>query len=150
MPGREAAAPCVIDVPLGGGTREFQSSSLGGQRKAAHEDLIQQWLQAGANRRFIQSRSELRSVRPDEQILGLFAKSHMTYVAQRSEDTQEPTLSEMTATAIDRLDADPDGYYLLVEGGRIDHGHHDGKPGYALSETQAFAAAVSAALDKVV
>jgi alkaline phosphatase len=141
--------PGGVDIALGGGTREFQGSSLGGQRKAVHEDLIQQWLQAGANRRLIQSRSELRSVRPDEQILGLFAKSHMTYVAQRPEDTREPTLSEMTAAAIDRLNADADGYYLLVEGGRIDHGHHDGKPGYALSETQALAAAVSVALEKV-
>jgi alkaline phosphatase len=47
----------------------------------------------------------------------------MTYVAERDEDTTEPTLSQMTAAAIDRLASSPDGYFLLVEGGRIDHGH---------------------------
>jgi alkaline phosphatase len=41
------------------------------------------------------------------------------------------------------------GYFLLVEGGRIDHGHHASKAGYALIETQEFARAVQAALDMI-
>ena len=73
----------------------------------------------------------------------------MTYVAERAPDTTEPTLAEMTSAAIDLLAEDEDGYFLMVEGGRIDHGHHDGKPGYALMETQAFARAIEAALEKV-
>ena len=44
----------------------------------------------------------------------------------------------LSCTAIDLLAEAEDGYFLMVEGGRIDHGHHDGKPGYALLETQAF------------
>jgi alkaline phosphatase len=54
----------------------------------------------------------------------------------------------MTAAAIDRL-AGEDGFFLMVEGGRIDHGHHDGKAGYALLETVEFARAVEVALAKV-
>ena len=71
-------------------------------------------------------------------VLGTFSRSHMTYVAERTPDTTEPTLAEMTSAAIDLLAEAEDGYFLMVEGGRIDHGHHDGKPGYALLETQAF------------
>ena len=32
----------------------------------------------------------------------------------------------MTAKAIDILDNNPEGYFLMVESGRIDHGHHAG------------------------
>lgn len=35
-----------------------------------------------------------------------------------------PHLSEMTATALDLLDNDSDGFFLMVEGGRIDHAGH--------------------------
>jgi alkaline phosphatase len=35
-----------------------------------------------------------------------------------------PDLSEMTDTALNILDNDPDGFFLMVEGGRIDHACH--------------------------
>ena len=163
LPGEAAAAGCRDiaaqltslapgagpDIVLGGGLREFRGSGLGGERRTVDQDLVADWLAASGKRRFIQSREALAGLNPEEQVLGLFAKSHMTYVAERKEPTSEPTLQEMTAAAIDFLEARGAGYYLLVEGGRIDHGHHDGYPGYALLETQAFAEAVSIAVDKV-
>ena len=81
--------------------------------------------------------------------MDFFSPSHMTYVAERNEDSTEPSLVQMTEKAIDLLAADEDGYFLMVEAGRIDHGHHDGKPGYALIETQEFDRAIAAALEKV-
>ena len=71
------------------------------------------------------------------------------YIAERSENSLEPTLVEMTTAAIRHLQGAQDGYFLMVEGGRIDHGHHDGKPGYAMLEAQAFSHAVQAALELV-
>jgi alkaline phosphatase len=53
----------------------------------------------------------------------------------------------MTAQAIARLKGDRDGYYLMVEGGRIDHAHHAGQAGYALEEAVEFARAVQYAVD---
>ena len=136
-------------IVLGGGLREFRGASLGGERRTADEDLVADWLAASPERKFIQTREELRNLDSDFQVLGLFADSHMTYISEREEPTSEPTLQEMTAAAIDYLEARGEGYYLLVEGGRIDHGHHDGYPGYALLETQAFAEAVAVALGRV-
>ena len=136
-------------IALGGGLQEFRGASLGGERRTADEGLVADWLAASPRRRFVQTREELRDLDPNEQVLGLFADSHMTYIAEREEPTGEPTIQEMTAAAIDYLEARGNGYYLLVEGGRIDHGHHDGYPGYALLETQAFAEAVALALDRV-
>ena len=52
----------------------------------------------------------------------LFAKSHMAYEIDRIESL-EPSLIEMTKKAIDLLSINPKGYFLLVEGGKIDHGY---------------------------
>jgi alkaline phosphatase len=68
-------------------------------------------------------------------------------MADRKPDSSEPTLTDMTAQAIARLKTDPDGFYLMVEGGRIDHAHHGGQAGYALEETVEFARAVQWAVD---
>ena len=142
-----------LDVMLGGGRAEFDGGELGGNRLGGRDDLIQEWLDAHAGRMYVTTRDELALLQaaqqPNQQVLGIFSHSHMTYVAERGPDTTEPTLAEMTAAALDLLVGDEDGYFLMVEGGRIDHGHHDGKPGYALLETQAFARAIEAALDKV-
>ncbi|CAJ0924535.1 unnamed protein product [Ranitomeya imitator] len=46
-----------------------------------------------------------------------------------------PTLTEMVDVAIRILQKNPRGFFLLVEGGRIDHGHHAGQASLALHET---------------
>ena len=133
-----------LDVALGGGRRMFFGGS--GERTEADADLVSEWLADTPNRVFVATRDELAAVGSGTQVLGLFANSHLTYMAEREADSTQPTLAEMTVKAIDLLAADEDGYFLMVEGGRIDHGHHIGKPGYALVETQAFARAIEAAL----
>jgi alkaline phosphatase len=133
------------DIVLGGGRREFVGEARGGQRRDPDADLVSEWARV-PNRFVIDAADDLRALPTDGRVLGLFSDSHMTYVAERRNDTLEPTIDAMTAAAIRYLERQDTGYYLLVEGARIDHGHHDGKPGYALLETQAFAAAVAAAL----
>jgi alkaline phosphatase len=82
------------------------------------------------------------------KVLGLFSESHMRYEADRANDVSgEPSLSEMTAKAIDVLDNNDYGYFLMVESGRIDHGHHAGSAYNALTDAVEFANAVQAAVD---
>ncbi len=136
-----------LDLALGGGRDMFFGT--GGERRRSDDDLASDWRGAAPNRRYVETSAELAELGPGEQVLGLFAGSHMTYVAERGEDSSEPTLVEMTRIAIRHLSANEKGFFLMVEGGRIDHGHHDGKPGYALLEAQAFSRAVAAALEAV-
>lgn len=138
-----------LDIALGGGSRVFYGQDLGGVRRDPDDNLVEDWLQGGPNRRFVDDASGLAAAQPGDRTLGLFASSHMTYVAEREDNSTEPSLSQMTAKAIELLAADEDGYFLMVEGGRIDHGHHDGKPGYALLEAQEFNRAVEVALANV-
>lgn len=50
--------------------------------------------------------------------------SHMSYTGTKEVERDEPSLSEMTVAAIEVLQKNKNGYVLFVEGGRIDHAHH--------------------------
>lgn len=124
---------------------------LGGGRAAFGAELMDLWRSRHPRGRVVEDRDQLAAIKELGQgrLLGLFAPSHLTYMLDRPEQSREPTLSEMTAKAIDLLSQHPDGYYLMVEGGRIDHGHHDGFAGKALAEVQELSRAVQVAVDKV-
>lgn len=85
-----------------------------------------------------------------DAVLGLFAKSHckFNYEIDGISDTM-PTLSEMTMKAIEILSTNENGFFLFVEGGRIDHAHHDTLAHIALDETVEFAKAVELAKDQL-
>ncbi len=138
-----------INIALGGGLREFYGKDNAGKRRDDEADLVSGWLAGGDDRVFISTADELDSLDPEKRVLGLFSSSHMEYIGRRAEDTTEPMLQQMALTAVEHLEAQGTGYYLLIEGGRIDHGHHDGYPGLAMLETQAFAETVQLVKDAV-
>uniref|UniRef100_A0A8V0Z9S9 Alkaline phosphatase n=1 Tax=Gallus gallus TaxID=9031 RepID=A0A8V0Z9S9_CHICK len=57
----------------------------------------------------------------------------MRYELNRNATT-DPSIVEMTEKAIRILRRNPNGFFLFVEGGRIDHGHHSGRAKQALME----------------
>lgn len=54
---------------------------------------------------------------------------------------------KMTEKAIELLSRNKNGYFLFVEGGRIDHGHHESKAIKALDEFVSFDESIGKALD---
>ena len=73
----------------------------------------------------------------------------MEFEADRAKDSGgEPALSEMTVKALEILQKNKKGFFLMVEGGRIDHGHHAGNAFRALTDAIEFAKAVQVARDK--
>ena len=134
------------DVALGGGVGAFFGSATGGARSESDSNLPGAWVTRTGGT-YVTTSSELAVAPTDKPVLGLFSPSHMTYMVQREDTTTEPTLTDMTAQAISRLSGDSDGFYLMVEGGRIDHAHHDGQAGVALEETVEFARAIQYAID---
>jgi alkaline phosphatase len=135
-----------FDVALGGGTAMFYGKNGGGRRSDAAADLPAQWAAENGGV-VVKDAAGLRAAPMDKPVLGLFHPSHMSFMAERKPDSPEPTLTDMTAQAIARLSADPDGFYLMVEGGRIDHAHHAGQAGFALEEAAELARAVQWAVD---
>ncbi len=138
------AAP--FDVALGGGSVAFYGKQNGGLRLDDGADLPGDW-QAATGGHFVTTAADLAAAPADAPLLGLFSPSHMTYMVDRDAESSEPTLTDMTAAAVTRLAGDPDGFYLMVESGRIDHGHHAGQAGYALEEAVEFARAIQWAID---
>ena len=139
-------AESSFDVALGGGTAMFYGKDKGGRRADAAADLPGAWAAKNGGV-VVRDAAGLAAAPLGKPVLGLFNPSHLTFMADRKPDSPEPTLTDMTAAAIARLKSDPDGFYLMVEGGRIDHAHHAGQAGYALEETIEFARAVQYAID---
>ena len=83
-----------------------------------------------------------------DYLLGLFSPDHLDYVDENP-PAHQPTLADMVETAVNVLDRTPNGYFLFVEGGKIDLGHHDGNARTALTEGIEFDRAISKALSLV-
>jgi alkaline phosphatase len=145
-----------VDVLFGGGRRHFLPKTMkDGEGKSGKRtdgrDLTKEWVGQYKNASYIWNQAGFDALNTEKTgpVLGLFNSSHMEYEADRAKDKGgEPSLAEMTGKAIDILDNNKKGYFLLVEGGRIDHAHHEGNAARALEDGAAFADAVQAAMDK--
>jgi alkaline phosphatase len=144
-----------LTVVMGGGRENLMPATQAdpeypakkGKRKDGR-DLIDEWVRAQPDSRFVWNKAQFDAIDPAkvQHLLGLFEPSHMRYDVDRKEDgAGEPSLAEMTTKAIQLLSKNKQGYYLMVEGGRIDHAHHAGNAYRALTDTIAFSDAVRAA-----
>lgn len=133
-----------VDVLLAGGLRYFIPADQAGCTTARQDglDLVARAKAEGYT--FVDERGELLSTRAD-RVLGLFHCDHLNYDLQRDR-LREPSLAEMTAKAIELLADDPDGFFLQVEGGRIDHAAHVADGLNTMGDMIAFDEAVREAL----
>jgi len=148
-----------LEVVLGGGRRHFlpkdatfnstdAASAIEGDRTDGR-DLTAEWQAFYPSGNYVMDQAGFSALNANstERVFGLFNESHMAYEADRVNDIAgEPSLSEMTSKAIDILDNNEKGFFLTVESGRIDHGHHAGSAYNALTDTIEFAKAVEEAV----
>ncbi|BFZ23898.1 hypothetical protein BsWGS_26937 [Bradybaena similaris] len=136
-----------INVILGGGRRAFMNTSSPGGKRNDGLDLRLIWKQGKASKgvryAYVENKADFDQINPDttDYLLGLLAVSHLSYELERNASL-EPSLTEMVDKAIRILKKNPKGYFLLIEGGRIDHAHHDNFGKKALEETAEFDNAV--------
>ena len=136
-----------IDVVFGGGTNYFTPVESGGRRNDKR-DLIAELKTAKYSFAADKGAFDKLPVDGSTKIAGLFTKDHMAYDLDR-DAAKEPSLSEMTGKAIDALAAKKKGFFLMVEGGRIDHALHATNARRALQDTVAFDNAIKTALTKM-
>lgn len=117
-----------VDVALGGGGTYFDSLDP-----------------ASYGFNVVHNRDELLS-HESGKVLGLFTEGYMSFETVRNPES-EPSLAEMTEKSIELLSGDPDGFFLMVEGGKIDHASHDNNYDVTMSEVFAFDEAVLVALE---
>ena len=133
-----------IDVVFGGGKKYLLPKEKGGARTDG-EDLVE--LLRSRGYAFVETRDDMVRVKANK-VWGIFADDYMAYeLDRRKERPQEPALADMTRKAIEILSKNPKGFFLLVEGSKVDWASHAHDPVGVVSETLAFDEAVGVALD---
>jgi len=147
-----------VDVLMGGGRRFFVPNGVADEEGGTGSRTDGRDLRAAfqaAGYRYVWNTAGFNALAPSSlPVLGLFERGHMEYEADRPTDLGgEPGIVEMTVKAIELLEGAPrngaDGYFLMVEAGRIDHAHHEGNAYRALTDTEALDAAIGAAAQLV-
>ncbi|KAM9736471.1 intestinal-type alkaline phosphatase-like [Dama dama] len=146
-----------IDVILGGGRKYMfpegtpdpeypHDASENGVRKDKR-NLVQEWQAKHQGAQYVWNRTALLQASTDfsvTHLMGLFQPGEMAYDIFR-DHTTDPSLEEMMEAALRVLSRNPRGFFLFVEGGRIDHGHHANIAYRALTETIMFDNAIAKA-----
>lgn len=102
----------------------------------------------------VKDRESLRAAvaAKEDYVCGLFGQGYMPYEYEYASGTHRaynrlPHLSEMTSAALELLAAGENGFFLMVEGGRIDHAGHSNDLQNIIVETVEFDSTVKAVLE---
>jgi alkaline phosphatase len=157
-----------VDVMLGGGLRHWVPQAVNDRNSPTYAALMQ--LTGGpypATSKRLDNRNLLLEARgayklafdreglagaPAMPLLGIFADSEMCdsllekAAKENGAARHEPTLVEMSTKTLELLSTDPDGFFLMIEGGQIDWAGHNNDAGTMLHELLRFDAAVSVVL----
>lgn len=134
-----------LDVLFGGGAQNFTPFAKGGKR-ADNRDLLAEL--RGKGFRVVNDSAQLDALSAGQPAVGLFAPNHMDYDATR-DAARQPALPAMTAKAIELLSPNQNGFFLMVEGGLIDHALHATLGKRALQETVVYNEALQAAIERM-
>lgn len=131
-----------LDLLLGGGKTQFSSTMTGEDGKTITGiDYAK-----NAGYQYITTKDEMNNLTSDK-VLGLFTNDTLSYASGRT--TTEPTLEEMTETALEFLENGDKGFFVMIEGGNIDHANHANEGQNTITETIEFDDAVKVAKDYV-
>ncbi|NDV27770.1 alkaline phosphatase [Desulfovibrio sp. JC010] len=163
-PDRNAANAIAVDQSdsgfdffAGGGYRHFvakdNAQGLKSKRKD-DKDVVKMFADQGY-KTFVgdSTRDAFRAYKPKkgEKVFAALTYSHLPYEVERRNskltENKLPSLVELTEKAIQTLDAQQKPFFLMVEGGRIDHAAHAHDPASTILDTIAMDEAVAAAYE---
>lgn len=139
----------IVDFVLGGGRRSFLPNGViddEGENGLRTDDrnLIDEIVANGWQ--YAWNDETAKSADLTKPVFGLFESNNMLYENDRK---GEPSLAEMAEMAVTYLSNDEDGYFLEIEGARVDHANHDGNLHRAVTDGAAFAEAVEKVISMV-
>lgn len=142
-------------VALGGGRGCFLNETVQDEEgqwglRADGKNLIKEWEEIHkemGQTKYVWNREQLMSANAEntDYLLGMFDTGYVKYDYEAAQDPLEPSLSDMVEVAIRILSKEENGFFLFVEGGRIDTAHHDEFARIALDETKAFSSSIALA-----
>lgn len=139
----EAMLKTQTDVLLGGGADAFGINPF--TREPRARSLMNQALEDGYT--YVYDREGLLNleITPGLKLIGLFMGGDMSFEITRF--SIEPSIVEMTQRALEVVSQNPKGFFLMVEGSRIDRAGHSNSPREMIGDLLAFDQAVGVALD---
>jgi len=146
--GYNAALGDGVDVLMGGARNHFTpyDRARNPKGRADGRDLLKEFAAQGYA--VGATRADMLSARPGRKFVGIYsADDHLDFALARR--PEQPSLSEMALKAVELLAPDPDGFFLMVEGGKIDHALHDNNAKNALADTVAFDEAIVATIARM-
>jgi alkaline phosphatase len=144
----------VVDIMLGGGRCHFLPNNTDGSCREDDKDVVALAKKNGFN--YVSDRKGFNDLKGGEGVkfplLGLFAETDIPYeIDRRNEGDIYPSLHEMAETAMKALaeateDSDK-GFFLMIEGSRIDHAGHHNDPAAQVHEVLAYDKAFASVLE---
>lgn len=144
----------VVDLMLGGGRCHFLPNNTDGSCRDDDKDVVAMAKRNGFS--YVEDRKSFDGLNFGSAVklplLGLFAHTDIPYeVDRRQMNDVYPSLDEMARTALKALseatrDSDK-GFFLMIEGSRIDHAGHGNDPVAQVHEVLAYDKAFSSVLD---
>lgn len=152
MVGKSHPLGRIPDLMLGGGRCHFLPNSSDDSCRADDMDVID--IAGGLGWKYISTRVDFDNLGTDPKLplLGLFAHDDIPYeIDRRYQDDVYPSLEQMTRTALNALSSatkDSDqGFFIMIEGSRIDHAGHGNDPAAQVHEVVAYDHAMAAVMD---
>ncbi len=129
-----------INVVFGGGTKYLDPL-----KRDDKENLVT--VLKNRNYNYVTKMADFKKLQSSDSLVwGLFADDFLPYDIDSNKDSI-PSLSEMTDKALQILTKNPDGFFLMVEGSKVDWAAHNNDPVGIVSEFIAFDKAVETALN---
>lgn len=135
-----------FDLLLGGGANDFIPEHKGG-RRADGRDLTLELRQAGYD--IVRTRSELENtpVWRQSRLIGLFADGNLAFADEIARAGSQPTLAQMVRQAIQFLQFNRKGYFLVIDAGLVGKAAAQNEGERMLREFLQLDAAVATALE---
>ena len=123
----------------------------------SNRNFTDEFINNSTRNHYVETLTELNNVDVSKvaRLLGLFSQTHTIYDYERRQKSVEmvpdsPSIVDMTKKAIEMLQKNTEqGFFLMVEGGRIDQAHHKSWVNMALDETVVMDEAIEAAYNMV-
>lgn len=142
----------VVDLMFGGGRCHFLPNGTEHSCRADDMDVVELAEKGGWN--YIDNRDDFDSLGSTVELpmLGLFAEGDIPYeIDRRYQDKTYPSLKEMAKTALSALSSatqdSEQGFFIMIEGSRIDHAGHANDPAAQVHEVLAYDQTIAAVLD---